>query len=170
MPKRTFTIDQVLTMLSGMPGQIATLTAGLTPAQLRAAPEPGEWSADEVLAHLRACSDVWGDCIRTILAEDMPTIRAINPRSWIKRTDYREQEFHPSLQAFKAQRTELLAVLRPLTPEAWSRMALVTGAGRPLERTVYFYAQWLARHEHTHIRQFKKIIKTMSTRVQPTSP
>ena len=52
----------MLTMLAEMPSRIAVLTEGLTPAQLLAPPEPGEWSARDVLAHLRACADMWGMC------------------------------------------------------------------------------------------------------------
>src|SRR5512136_1863923 len=72
-----------------------------------------------------------------------------------------QQEFKPSLQAFTTQRAELLAVLKPLAPEAWSRMATVTGAGKPRERTVYTYAQWLANHERPHIKQIERIANAM---------
>ena len=67
MPRRSFTIEQILTLLAEAPPRIAALTAGLAPAQLHAAPNPGEWSANEVLAHLRACADMWGNCIATII-------------------------------------------------------------------------------------------------------
>ena len=118
----------------------------------------GEWSANDVLAHLRACADVRGGCIPVILAEDRPTLRAVDPRSWIERTDYRDLEFGPSLRAFAAQRAELLALLEPLPPEGWSRAATVTGAGKPLERSVLFYAEWLARHERPHVEQVGRIV------------
>jgi hypothetical protein len=161
VPRISLTIEQVLTLLAETPLRIAALTSGLAPAQLHAAPSHGEWSANDVLAHLRACADVWGGCIVTIIAQDTPTIRAINPRTWIKSTDYLEQEFQPSLQAFATQRTDLLAVLEPLAPEGWSRMATVTGAGKVLVRTVHTYAQWLAHHERPHIKQIERIVKTM---------
>jgi len=48
--------------------------------------------------------------------------------------------------------------LKPLPVEAWSRTATVTGAGKPRERTVYTYAQWLANHERTHIKQIERIV------------
>ena len=152
-------------MLAAAPPRLADITEGLPPAQLLAPPEPGEWSARDVLAHMRACADMWGQCIAEILSKDRPTIKAINPTTWIKKTNYREQEFRPSLQAFTSQRAELLAVLKPLAPEAWSRMATVTGAGKPRERTVYTYAQWLANHERSHIKQVERIVLAM--RVQP---
>ncbi len=156
------TIEQILTMLAAMPSRIADLTEGLPPAQLLAPPEPGAWSARDVLAHLRACTDVWGKYIVEILGEDSPTIKAVNPTTWIKQTDYLEQEFQPSLDAFTTQRADLLAVLEPLAPDAWSRMATVTGAGKPRERTVYTYAQWLANHERSHLKQIERIVSQRS--------
>jgi hypothetical protein len=163
VPNRSLTIEQVLTLLAATPPRIAELTAGLAPAQLQAAPAPAEWSINEVLAHLRACADMWGDCIAAIIAHDHPTLRAVNPTTWINQTDYREQAFQPSLQAFTEQRAKLLAVLEPLAPEGWARSATVTGAGRPLERTVMFYAQWLAGHERSHFKPIEWIVRTLRT-------
>ena len=161
MPDRSPTTEQLLTMLAAAPPRLAALTADLASAQAHTPPAPGEWSANEVLGHMRSCADVWGNCIEIILAQDTPTIRAINPTTWIKQTDYPQQEFHASLQAFTQQRTNLLAVLEPLTPEAWSREATITGAGKPLVRTLRFYAQWLATHERPHIKQIERIVKTL---------
>ena len=157
MARRILTREEVLALLHETPGRIEALVAGLSPEELRTRPAEDEWSAVELQAHLRSCADVWGDCIRTILAEDHPTIRAIDPRSWTPQTDYPDLEFAPSWGAFKAQRAELLATLEALPPESWERAATVTGAGRPLERTARFYAAWLARHERSHVKQFKQI-------------
>ncbi len=161
MATKLFPVEKILTLLKQNPVTMAELMAALTPKQLRDVPAEGEWSAVEVLAHLRSCADVWGDCIATILAEDHPTIRAINPRTWIKSTNYRDLEFQPSFQAFTTQRAELLALLESLAPADWVRKVTVTGAGKPLERTVQFYAQWLAQHERSHLKQFKRSVNTM---------
>ena len=158
---RALTIEQVLTLLTETPPRLAALTAGLSPAQLHTAPNHDAWSANDVLAHLRACADVWGGCVLTLIAEDTPTLRAVNPLTWIKKTDYLELEFRPSLRSFTTQRAELLAVLEPLPREAWSRAATVTGAGRVLERTALFYAQWMAGHERSHVKQVGRIVNEM---------
>jgi hypothetical protein len=100
MPRTSLTTDQILAILTETPARIAEFTVGFTEAQLHAAPNADEWSVNEVLAHLRSCAGVWGNCIVTIIKQDKPTIRAVNPRTWIKSTDYLEQEFRPSLQAF----------------------------------------------------------------------
>jgi hypothetical protein len=153
--------DQILAHLAAGPVRIAEFTAGLSPAQLVASPEPGAWSARDVLAHLRACGDMWGKYIGLILHEDRPTFKAMNPTTWIKQTNYLEQAFRPSFRAYTAQRNELVGVLEALPPAAWQRSALVTGAGKPRERTVYTYAEWLANHERSHFRQFQRIVNTL---------
>ena len=161
MPQRSLTVEQILALLAAAPTRIAALSDGLTPAQLRKPPRPGEWSINEVLAHLRSCADVWGGCIERILAEEMPTIKAMNPTTWIKHTDYPDLEFHLSFQAFAAQRATLLTILEPLPPEAWSREANVTGAGKPLIRSVYTYAESLVVHERPHLKQIQRLINTI---------
>jgi DinB family protein len=156
--RASLAIEQILTLLAENPARLAVLTAGLAPARLRRARKRDEWSANDVLAHLRSCADMWGNCIVAMIAEDRPTLRAVNPRTWIKKTDYPELEFQPSFRSFVRQRADLLAVLKPLPRKGWSRSATVTGAGAVLERTVLFYAQWLARHERTHVKQIERII------------
>ncbi|MDE3231393.1 MAG: DinB family protein, partial [Chloroflexota bacterium] len=137
--------------------RLAALTTDLTPAQLRTPPGPDEWSVNDILAHLRACADMWGGCMARIIAEDRPTLRAINPQTWITQTNYPSLEFQPSLRAFTAQRADLLAALGALPPQGWARSATVTGAGAVLERTTLFYARWLAGHERTHVKQIARM-------------
>lgn len=155
------TVEQVLAILGETSGRLAAVTVDVTAAQLRAAPEPGEWSAVEVLAHLRSCADVWGEAIETITANDDPTVKAVSPTTWIEGTDYRALEFGPSLQAFTRQRARLLALLESLPADDWSRNATVIGGGKPIERTVHTFANRLARHERTHWKQLEKTIKAI---------
>lgn len=161
MSAKSLTVDQILGLLREGPPRIAAYTAGLSMAQLHDASGPDEWSLNEVLAHLRSCADVWGGCIATIIAEDRPTIRAVNPRTWIKSTDYLDQHFQPSLQAFTTRRAELLAMLEGLAADDWNRSATVSVAGKPFERTVQYYAEWLATHERSHVKSIGRIVKAM---------
>lgn len=159
MPRTLLMPERALALLAEAPRRLAALTRGLSEAQLHRAPERGEWSANEVLAHLRACADTRGEAIRTILASDHPTFRAVNPLTWIKETDYLDLDFRPSLRAFTKQRAALVRILEALPPRGWSRAAIVTGAGRPLERTVLEYADWVAVHERPHLKQFAVLVE-----------
>lgn len=137
------------------------MTAGLEDELLTRSLE-GEWSVNEVLAHLRSCADVWGVSIRRILTEDEPIIRAVNPTTWIESTDYPTQEFHGSLRLFAADRGDLLALLDPLPIEDWSRTATVTGAGAALRKSVIDYVDRMTRHERTHVKN----VETLVTQLQ----
>lgn len=164
MPSEYLPVEQILTILKETPSRLTVLSTGLSPDQLHTAPEPGEWSASEVLAHLRACSDVWGDnYIMTILAQDEPTIKAINPRRWIKSTDYLEQDFQASLYSFTKQRERLLTVVEQLMPQDWWRTATLIGAGKPLQQTLISHADGLARHERTHLKQIERTLNALRT-------
>src|SRR5258708_31711261 len=95
---------------------------------------------------------MWGGYMATIVAEGHPTIRAMNPTTWIKQTNFPELAFAPSLRAFTKQRAGLLALLRPLPKAGWNRTALVTGAGKPRERTGVEDPQWVPRPSRTPAR------------------
>lgn len=161
MAVRSLQDSEIMELLAAGPKRITTLCNAVDETLLQTAPAPNEWSANEVLAHLRACADVWGDAIERILAEDHPTIRALNPRTWISQTNYLQLTFHTSLNAFSLQRADLVERLQRISPEEWLRSAQVTGAGKALERSVHFYAQWLATHERPHIKQIERTLAAL---------
>lgn len=163
MPNKTLTVDEVMALLEETVPQIARLTAGLSPEHLRATPNRDEWSVGDVLAHLRSCADVWGECMVSI-AGGTRTLRAVNPRTWIEKTDYRSLEFRRSFRAFSAQREELLSALRPLPRNTWSRTATVTGAGSALVRDVLSYGRRMAVHERAHVKQIARITSPLRPR------
>ena len=155
MPNKTLTVDQVMAQLEVTAPRIAELTMSLEPAKLHL-PSDGDWSAVDVLAHLRACADVWGGCMISIM-RGASALRAVNPLTWIEKTDYRAQDFARSLRSFATQRMELLDGLRPARPVDWRRTVTVTGAGAPLRRDALFYGRWMAGHERAHLKQIAKM-------------
>ena len=150
-------------MLAEHPKRIAAATAGVSAARLRDEAILGAWSARDILGHLRACADARGDFIPRIIAERRPTLRAIDPGSLLERSDYLEVEFAPSFRAFVRQRAKLVKFLKALPRKDWSRTAIITGGGIARERTVLFYAQWLARHEPAHVRHIEQFAQKVAT-------
>jgi hypothetical protein len=161
VPPQRLSIEEILSRLEGGPARIATLTHGLSEAQLRAAPSDGEWSANDVLAHLRSCNDVWGGYIHRMVAEDRPTLRIVSPRNYIRRTNYLELDFAPSFEAFTSARAELMTLLKSLPAEAWLRTCIATGVGRPNDRSVHGQGDALARHERAHLRQIEAVVRAL---------
>ena len=158
---RELTVEEIMAILPETPRRIAALTEGLTAAELRMPPGPASWSINDVLAHLRACHDVLGGFMLRIVAEDTPTWKVMDPRTWMKKTDYPDWEFAPAFEAFRKQRAELLAVLEPQPQEAWTRIARVRGVSETKDRSVHYYGDWMADHERVHWKHIARIVATL---------
>jgi len=152
----------VLKLLMATPLRIAGASKNMNKDQLRRKPAADSWSANEVLAHLRACADVWGSSIMAMLTQDRPTLRYVSPRTWIKKTNYADLEFGVSFRAYANQRKDLLKVLRTLSDDDWLRGASVKAAKKRREETVLSYAERMARHEAGHCEQVERILGARS--------
>jgi hypothetical protein len=129
----------------------------LSAEQLMTSAEPGGWSPNEILWHIRATADVHGEHIRRILDEDQPRWRHVSPRARMKKARYDQLPFAESFAAFAQQRAELVALLEDVEPGAWERVALVF--------VPYYKSEWrltlhklvwgMVDHEHGHCAQMK---------------
>jgi hypothetical protein len=125
---------------------------------LRYRSDKKSWSANDILAHLRACADVWGETIAAMLKEDTPTLPHVSPRSWIRKTNYPNLSFRESLDEFTDQRRQLLITLNQLNYGDWSRGALINGR----RHTIFSQARRMAKHEIVHCEQIEELIRTMA--------
>ena len=162
MPKRVVEqeseITAILTVLTESPKDIARIVHGCTDDQLHGKPAPDAWSATEILAHLRACAEVWGRSIERMIAEDHPTIRYVSPRSWIRKTDFLDLSFQDSLRRFTEGRGRLVETLSALEWTHWSRGATFTGTKLGRDATVLVYAKRIADHEQAHLDQLRRTV------------
>jgi len=147
-----------LTALSDTPKQIARIARGCNDLQLHRKPAPDAWSARDIVAHLRACAEVWGRSIDRMLTEHHPLIRYVSPRGWIKRTDYLEHGFRDSLREFSKARAGLVETLSALDALGWSRRATFTGTTLGRDATVLSYARRIVDHELRHLDQLRRTL------------
>jgi hypothetical protein len=165
VPRSLLSVDEIMAILPATVPRVKALAAGLSEPQLHAPPGPGEWSASVLLAHLRAAQDVLGTNIIRIVREDRPAWRRLSPRERQRKAGYNDWEFRNALEAFATGRAELLAVLEPMAPNDWERVAVVTVApGRSLEQTARFFGDWLAGHEREHLEQMARAIDAVTSR------
>jgi hypothetical protein len=149
-------IERHLGLLSSSLDRIASHTQNLGEDQLHYRTREKEWSISEILAHLRSCSDVWGNTVEAMLTEENPLLPDIHPRQWLKRTNYLHLQFAESFQALTNQRAHLLSVLKQLTLEDWSRSATI---GRR-KHTVFSQVRRMAKHEAGHVTQIESMLPT----------
>jgi hypothetical protein len=148
-------IGDLLRVLADTPERLESLSRGMSVERLHLSPNEGAWSANEILAHLRACADVWGGSIQSMIERDQPTLRYVSPRTWIRKTSYPSQPFSESLQAFATQRRELVRALGALEPADWARGATFTGTTRGRGQTIQSYVERIVAHELEHCDQFQ---------------
>jgi hypothetical protein len=148
-------IGHILAALEQTPHTLERIAAECSEAQLASAPGQGGWSAQEVLAHLRACADLWTQSIYAMLAEKDPVLADINERKYALAARYAEVPFMPALTEFRSQRANLLRVLTALKPEEWERGAVILGRSH----TVFTQARRLAKHEGEHAGQLDALLK-----------
>lgn len=153
VPQSLAEVAAKLTELRATTTHFKRTSAGLTPAQLHRPPAPGEWSVNELLAHLRGCADVQGGWIARILAEDTPSISYKSPRTGMKKGNYAALDFDENLAAWTTQRNALIKTLKSLDLAGWSRAATYTGTKPGWTQTVFAAACGLAAHEHAHFAQ-----------------
>ncbi len=151
----TADIQTYLQLLTEMPQRIAAASDGLEVAQLHKRQDKKSWSVNDILAHLRACADVWGGSIEAMLAEDSPTLPSVHPRDWAKKMDYNKVAFPDSFSAFKKQREQLLERLQGLALEDWSRAAVINGR----QHTIFSQTRRMALHEAQHWGQIESLLE-----------
>lgn len=141
--------------LAETPRRIAACTQGLSDDLLARPPVPKAWSVQEILAHLRACADLWTFSIYAMLVADQPELADIHPRQWSKGLAKAEPGFQEAFQRFVLEREQLIRVLVGLAPEAWERSAQI-GKRR---HTVFSQVRRMALHEGEHCAQIEETLK-----------
>src|ERR1044071_1076140 len=113
--------ESLINRIADIPNRISRTVDGWSEAELRAQPARGEWSAADILAHLRSADDILTPRIYMMLVRDNPTLLAYEEREWADVLGYAQADFQASLQTYILKRAELVNVLRRLTPEEWAR-------------------------------------------------
>ena len=90
--------------LASTPARLRELSRRLDDAALAVRPSADEWSANEIIAHLRANADVWGSSIQRMIDEDHPTIRYFSPRGVMRKPEYTDRSFTEAFELFEAAR------------------------------------------------------------------
>lgn len=153
-------ISRILELLAHAPLRLKKATRGLPTTRLDLRTDEQPWSIGDILAHLRACSDVWGNSIIAMITRDNPTLRYVSPRSWMNKPKYREQEFNAALMAFTQERQKLVKALADLDQAGWVRRATFTGvSARQRDQTVVSYSDRIVDHEQAHLDQIESLLR-----------
>ena len=153
-------ISRILELLTHAPLRLEKATRGVQTTRLYLRSDVEPWSVSDILAHLRACSDVWGNSIIAMITRDNPTLRYVSPRSWMRKPRYLEQEFNAALESFTQERQKLVKALAELDEAGWVRRGTFTGVSpRQRDQTVLSYSDRIVSHEQPHLDQIEALLR-----------
>jgi FMN phosphatase YigB (HAD superfamily) len=150
------TPDALLAVLRSTPAALATLSRRQN-ANLDQRPAQGEWSAAEVLCHLRDV-DMEVNLIRIqkVLRERNPFIPGKETDQWADERQYCLQDAMEALRDFTKARVEFLQLLTNLPAEGWNRKARHAIFGPTHLREL---VNIIAGHDILHVQQFYKALQ-----------
>jgi hypothetical protein len=129
---------------------VAEALAGATDEQLDARPEPGKWTARELVHHLADSEMTAATRLRLLVAIDNPLIHGYDQDRFAQRLYY-DRPIAASLEAFKAARRSTVEILERMTDADWER-----AAGTHTEHGPFTAERWLeltSAHAHAHAAQ-----------------
>ena len=167
--------DERLRRLSVTLDELAAAVCERDDGALARRPDAHNWSATEIVCHLRDVEELFLTRFMTMLAMDEPKILAFNaapadlaawgigsavgnpldPDRWADERQYRRHDPREALSAFAKRRGETLVLRRRLNPAEWQRGGLHPTRGRI---TIADYAVALSAHDANHLAQLHRAL------------
>ena len=109
-----------------------------------------DWTAKEVIAHLRDCEEFRLLRCRRMRDEDEPFLAAFDQENLAWERDYASTDLAAALNAFERLRAAVLELLEALDNDGWQRVGLHEEDGRI---TIESHVRHAISHDLVHLRQ-----------------
>ena len=149
------TLDEQLARMERTVNDYAAVVKNVSDAQLTKRPDPKNWSAKEVVCHVRDIEESFMMRFLSIMAMDDPKFLPVEPDRWAVDRQYQRNDVQEALAAFKTRREETLRFLRGLKPEQWERGGIHATRGR---MTLKDFVELMAWHDDNHLDQLKRAL------------
>ena len=173
---REIGIEARLDRLRRTPDDLARAMAGKVDAELGRRPDGENWSATEIVCHLRDVEELFQIRFHTVVALDEPRIlvlgasaddlaawriggaigHPLDPARWAEERQYRRQDTREALAALRRRRGEVLTLLQSLSPAEWGRGGIHLSRGR---LTLGDWVASLAAHDDNHLDQLRRALE-----------
>jgi uncharacterized damage-inducible protein DinB len=132
--------------------------AGLSDADLKAAPIPGKWSTQQVVIHLADAEVAFADRIKRIIAQDEPQLLAWDENRFVQRLHYEAQSTEDAVELIALTRRQLTRILRAATDAELSRCGVHSERGRQSVMDVLGYAVPHLTHHLKFVAEKRKAL------------
>jgi uncharacterized damage-inducible protein DinB len=149
------TLDEQLARMERTVNDYAAVVKNVSDAQLTKRPDPKNWSAKEVVCHVRDIEESFMMRFLSIMAMEDPKFLPVEPDRWAVDRQYQRNDVQEALAAFRTRREETLRFLRGLKPEQWERGGIHATRGR---MTLKDFVELMAWHDDNHLDQLKRAL------------
>lgn len=150
------TIEELIRRLEDGLTELGRLVSAFTNPDDWLAARDGGWNARDVLAHLRASSEILTPRIYHILIRDNPPLPAFDERRWAEVAGYAALAAGDLFARIAIPRYELIQTLRRLSPADWQR------TGRHEEHgdiALHAIVAHVAGHDEEHLIQIARLLQ-----------
>lgn len=148
-------IETRLARLERTAGEIERALSGPSADALGRRPDAANWSATEVICHLRDTEENFKTRFDAILAMDEPKFPSVDADRWAAERQYQRNEPRAALAAFRARRNDTLARLRDMQPADFRRAGVHPTRGR---MTADDFVTLMAWHDDNHLDQLRRAL------------
>jgi uncharacterized damage-inducible protein DinB len=149
------TLDEQLARMERTVNDYAAVVKNVSDAQLTKRPDSTNWSAKEVICHVRDTEESFMMRFLSIMAMDDPKFLPVEPDRWAVERQYQRNDVPEALAALKTRREETLRFFRGLKPEQWERGGIHATRGR---MTLKDFVELMAWHDDNHLDQLKRAL------------
>ena|SRR5579862_2383359 len=141
--------QQLLNRYEAGPDTLRQAVAGMSEADLKAAPIPGKWSTQQVIIHLADADVVFAERIRRIVAEDNPQLTVWDENKFAERLFYHDQSAADALTIIDLTHKQTSRILRKMSEADWQRKGVHSHRGPQTVTDVLTYA---VNHIEHHLK------------------
>lgn len=112
------------------------------------------WSVRQIVCHLADLEAVTFVRLRLVLAEENPSLPAVNGDAWAEKLDYGRRKLSVALETFRRLRSDNYDLLKELPEGAFDRPAIHAEMGAT---TLKGLVQAAAEHVEEHVREMQAV-------------
>ncbi len=147
--------DTMIARLAAQPAALAAALSGLGVADYEHPYRPGGWTVRQLVHHVADSHVNMFIRVKLALSEDEPTIKPYDQDSWVTQADVALVSPMVSLALLSSVHERLVALLRTLTPDQFTRALFHPENGRmTVEQVLALYA-WHGDHHVAHIANMR---------------
>ncbi|QDU07750.1 DinB family protein [Gimesia aquarii] len=103
------------------PETLRQAIAGMTAADIDAAPIPGKWSTRQIICHIADFEPVYADRMKRVIAEEDPPLMGGDPDLFAERLAYEQRDLEEEFQLMIAVRQHMGRILKSIDPDDFQR-------------------------------------------------